>query len=99
MTGGGYQNPFAGITVTQGWLAKPQQGIEFSVLVDELNYLTAIVTSKIAIIRAKQSAMSIADMFDLQMAMNKLTQFSEMSTNVIQGMQTVIQSINRGMKA
>ena len=96
--GGGFQDPFSGITITQGWLAKPQMGIEFSVLVDQLNFLTAVAKSKIAEIRGKESAMSIADMFDLQMSMNKLSQFSEMSTNVIQAMNTAINSVSRGMK-
>jgi len=94
----GYNNPWAGATITQGWLFKPQQGIEFSYLVDQINLLTAIAKSKIAQIRSKKSAMSIADMFDLQMAMNKLTQFSEMSTSVISSMNTSIMSISRNMK-
>jgi len=42
--------------------------------------------------------MSIADMFDLQMAMNKLQQFSEMSTAVIAAMHTSINSMARNIK-
>ena len=69
----GYQDPLpVDHRLFRDGCVKPQQGIDFSVLVDTMNLLTAIAKSKIAIIRSKKSAMSIADMFDLQMAMNKL---------------------------
>jgi hypothetical protein len=42
--------------------------------------------------------MSIADMFDLQMAMNKLQQFSEMSTSVLSAMNGSINSMARNVK-
>jgi len=92
-------NPWASLTVSSGgWLSQSQLGIQFSALVSQINDLTAVAMSKIAIIRSKKSAMSIADMFDLQMAMNKLTQFSEMSTSVITSMNTSINDISRNMK-
>jgi hypothetical protein len=72
--------------------------IDFKVLVDEIEQLTAMAKSKIAQIRSKGSAMSIGDMFDLQMAMNKLQQFSEMSTSVISAMNTSIGSMARNVK-
>lgn len=75
-----------------------KQGVSFSVLVDEIERLTQVTKSKIAQIRSKRSAMSIADMFDLQMAMNKLTQFSEMSTSVISAMNSSISTLNRNIK-
>jgi hypothetical protein len=75
-----------------------QIGVEFSYLVDALGELTAVAKSKIATIRSKKSAMSIADMFDLQMAMNKLSQFSEMSTSVISATNTACNSMARNMK-
>lgn len=94
-----FPNPWASITVSAGgWLAPSQLGMQFSVLVSTINDLTATAMSKIAIIRSKKSAMSIADMFDLQMAMNKLSQFSEMSTSVITSMNTAVNDISRNMK-
>jgi len=72
--------------------------VAFKVLVDEIEQLTAMAQSKIAQIRSKGSAMSIGDMFDLQMAMNKLQQFSEMSTSVISAMNTSINSMARNVK-
>lgn len=72
--------------------------VDYKVLVDEIEKLTALAKSKIAAIRSKGSAMSIGDMFDLQMAMNKLQQFSEMSTSVISAMNTSINSMARNVK-
>ncbi len=102
MGAGGYTERFTG-TQTQGWLSNVsplggQQGLLFSFLVDSINELTAVAKSKIAIIRSKKSAMSIADMFDLQMAMNKLSQFSEMSTSLISAVNTAANSMARNMK-
>lgn len=94
----GYQDPWSGAPVTQGYLNKPQVAVEFSYLVDAINQLSSVAKSKIAAIRSKKSAMSIADMFDLQMTMNKLAQFSEMSTSVISSMNTAISSMARNVK-
>lgn len=88
------EDPWASITPTTNWLAN-RKGVYFSVLVDEIERLTQIAKSKIAAIRSKRSAMSIADMFDLQMAMNKLSQFSEMSTSIIAAMNTACTSMAR----
>jgi hypothetical protein len=91
-------DPWASISPTTKWLAD-RKGVSFAVLVDALETLTQIAKSKIAQIRSKQSAMSIADMFDLQMAMNKLNQFSEMSTSVISSMNSAITSMARNLKS
>lgn len=95
--------PAWNVTGGGGWLGTGapgggQIGVEFSFLVDALGELTAIAKSKIAVIRSKKSAMSIADMFDLQMAMNKLSQFSEMSTSVVSATNTAANSVARNMK-
>ncbi len=95
---GGYQDPWSGQAITQGYLNKPQVGVEFSYLIDAINQLSSVAKSKIASIRSKKSAMSIADMFDLQMTMNKLSQFSEMSTSIISAMNTAIMSMSRNVK-
>jgi hypothetical protein len=97
----GYAQPnWTGATITQGFnFTGGQVGVQFSYLVDAINLLSTNVKSKISIIRSKGgSAMSIADMFDLQMMMNKLSQFSELSTSVISGMNTSIMSMARNMK-
>jgi len=95
----GYPNPSSwpsSVQTTFG--ATKKTGVDFSVLVDEIELLTQQCKSKIGNIRSKGSAMSIGDMFDLQMAMNKLQQFSEMSTSVISAMNTSINSMARNVK-
>jgi len=72
--------------------------VDFKVFLEEIELLTAMAKSKIAIIRSKGSAMSIGDMFTIQMAMNKLTQFTEMSSQVISAMNTSILSLARAIK-
>jgi len=93
----GYPDPWAGLTPTAKWLTD-KKGVSFSVLVDMIEDLTQVAKSKIAMIRSKKSAMSIADMFDLQMAMNKLSQFSEMSTSVISSMNACLSSMARNIR-
>jgi hypothetical protein len=95
----GYPNPSSWPTSVQSTLGMTQKtGVDFKVLVDEIERLTQQAKSKIGNIRSKGSAMSIGDMFDLQMAMNKLQQFSEMSTSVISAMNTSINSMARNVK-
>lgn len=74
-----------------------KKGVSFSALVAAIEDLTASAKSKIATIRSKRSAMSIADMFDLQMAMNRLSQLSEMSTSVISAMNSSIASMAKNV--
>jgi hypothetical protein len=85
-------------TVTAKFMDKKATTIDFSPLVDMIDLLSIQAKSKIAIMRSKKSSMSIADMFDLQMAMNKLSQFSEMSTGVIGAINGSISTINRNLK-
>ena len=73
-------------------------GVGFTPLISEIERLTLQAKSKIAAIRSKASAMSIGDMFDLQMAMNKLQQFSELSTAVISAMNSSINTMARAVK-
>lgn len=80
------------------WLDRNRVNIDFTPLVDEIDLLTQHVKSKIAQIQSKRSSMSIADMFDLQMAMNKLSQFTEMSTSVISAMNTSVNNVARNIK-
>lgn len=94
---GNYTDSWKGIPSAPSYLDQ-HTPVMFSYLVDTIEYLTAVAKSKIAQIRSQRSAMSIADMFDLQMAMNKLSQFSELSTSVISAMNTSINSMARNVK-
>jgi hypothetical protein len=81
------------------WLVQGKVGVaDFSPLVNFIESLSLAVRTKIAAIRSKKSSMSIADMFDLQMAMNKLSQFSEMSTSLIAALNQSSNSISRNVK-
>lgn len=88
----------ANITPSGNWLSPHTQNIHFTALVQMIDYLSGQAVSKIAAIRSKKSSMSIADMFDLQMSMNKLSQFSEMSTDVVAAVQTSVMSMARNIK-
>jgi DNA topoisomerase IB len=93
----GWETAGGQVPATSEWMSE-RHGVSFSVLVDEIERLTQVAKSKIAMIRSKRSAMSIADMFDLQMGMNKLSQFSEMSTSIISAMNTAINTMARNVK-
>ena len=56
------------------------------------------VKTKLSAIRAAKSSISIADMFDMQMRMNKLSQLSEMVTSLVSASNTAINSMARGIK-
>ena len=56
------------------------------------------VREKLSAIRNAQSSISIADMFDMQMRMNKLSQFSEMASSVVSAANNCISTIARGIK-
>lgn len=53
---------------------------------------------KIESIQAAGSAISISDMFEMQMRMNRLSQYSEMSTAVVSAANAAISSIARNVK-
>jgi hypothetical protein len=84
-------------TITTQYLQPTVQNIQFSPLVDMIELLSVQAKSQIARIRSEKSSMSIADMFDLQMAMNKLSQFSDMSTSIISALNSSIGSVNRNI--
>lgn len=63
-----------------------------------VNDATESAKAKLAIIKARKSAISIADMFEMQMLMNHLSQLSEMSTNVVSAANAAISSMARNVK-
>lgn len=81
-----------------GALGSGRTGLVFGELAMAIDNLSNVAKQKIAMIQAKGSAMSVADMFDLQMIMNKLSQFSEMSTSIMAAMNTAINSLSRNIK-
>ena len=59
---------------------------------------TDVVNEKLELIRASGETISITDMFEMQMKMNRLSQYSEMATSVVSAAGGAIQSIARNVK-
>lgn len=64
-----------------------------------VNDATQSAKLKLDQIKAQRSAISIGDMFEMQMLMNHLAQLSEMSTSVVSASNTAIQSMARNVKS
>lgn len=74
-------------------------GIEFDFLRKVVNDATQQVKTKLDKIQKNNSAISIGDMFEMQMLMNHLAQLSEMSTSVISSMNSSVSSMARNVKS
>ncbi len=72
--------------------------IDFSMMLKIVAKQQSSVLEKLSAIKKRASSISIADMFDLQMQMNKLSQFSEMSTSVVGAANSAISTMARGIK-
>jgi hypothetical protein len=60
---------------------------------------TLDVRKKLEALAARREAINIADMFEMQMLMNHLSQISEMSTSVVAAANTAIGSMARNVKS
>jgi hypothetical protein len=78
---------------------KSRGGIEISPLFDAVTNATEDVKKKLKILQGKGSNISIADMFEMQMLMNRLSQLSEMSTSVVSASNSAISSMARNVKS
>lgn len=79
-------------------MAQEREGFSMDVLIEIVEAATISAKSKLAGIRQRRSAISIADMFDMQMLMNHLSQMSEMSTAVVNASNSAIVSMARSLK-
>ena len=84
-----------GISLHQG---EGQSGFSVKDLFSLVNTATASAKAKLLEIQARRSAISIGDMFEMQMLMNHLSQLSEMSTSVVSASNTAISSMARNVK-
>lgn len=75
-----------------------QQGFDFSPLIDLIATSTTDAKKQLDLIKSRKSAISIADMFQMQMLMNHLSQMSEMSTAVINAANSATVSMARNVK-
>jgi hypothetical protein len=96
--------PSGDASLTQGTQDKPiqnnrEQGISLSILLGVINDATVSAKAKLDQMQARRSSISIADMFDMQMLMNHLSQLSEMSTSVVSAANTSVGSMARNIKS
>jgi len=73
-------------------------GFDMQALLQIINSSTTAGQSHINAVNAQTQNVSIGDMFDMQMMMNKLSQLSEMSTAVVNASNSSIQSMARNVK-
>jgi hypothetical protein len=72
--------------------------LKMSVLIDLVETEQSNVRLKLSAINEAKSSISISDMFDMQMRMNKLSQFSEMATSLVGAANNAISTLARGIK-
>lgn len=84
------------IQLATGW--DNDTGIDVDRIYKFVSDQTTIVNSKLSALKAAGSSISITDMFEMQMKMNRLSQFSEMATAVVSAAGAAIQSIARNVK-
>lgn len=75
-----------------------QSGFEVNQLFRVVNNATVSAKVKIGLLSARRSAISIGDMFEMQMLMNHLSQLSEMSSNVVSAANSAIMTMARNVK-
>ncbi len=75
-----------------------QSGFSVTDLFKILNDATASAKTKLLEIKNRRSAISIGDMFEMQMLMNHLSQLSEMSTSVVSAANSAIQRMATNVK-
>lgn len=75
-----------------------QARFQVSQLFDIVNTAVLSAKGKLSRISQNRSSINIGDMFEMQMLMNKLSQVSEMATNVVAAGQTAVMSMARNVK-
>jgi len=81
------------------YLSDQEKGISLKSLLDVVNNATISAKAKLNQMQARRSSISIADMFDMQMLMNHLSQLSEMSSSVVSAANTSVMSMARSIKS
>ena len=75
-----------------------QSGFGVQTLFKIVHDATISAKNKLLEIKGRRSAISIGDMFEMQMLMNHLSQLSEMSTAVVSASNSAIASMARNVK-
>jgi hypothetical protein len=93
-----YSGNYSGLETIKSDNWPNEKGISIGLLFSYLADQTDIVNDKLVKLKSSGSSLSITDMFEMQMKMNRLSQFSEMSTAVVSAASGAIQSIARNVK-
>lgn len=80
------------------WGSANDKGISVEYMFKFVSDQTDVVNQKLESIRNSGETISITDMFEMQMKMNRLSQYSEMATSVVSAAGGAIQSIARNVK-
>lgn len=75
-----------------------QSGFSVNALFGIINNATISAKTKLLEIQSRRSAISIGDMFEMQMLMNHLSQLSEMASGIVSASNSAIMSMARGVK-
>ena len=75
------------------------EGFNINDMFSIINDATREVKTKMSALKSQGSAISIADMFDMQMSMNRLSQMSESMTSVLSATNSAIASMARNVKS
>jgi len=67
-------------------------------LSEQVANATEAVRTKLKALQERQESITIADMFEMQMLMNHLSQLNEMSTSVVKATNSAISSMTRNVK-
>ena len=81
-----------------GGAGQAQEGFQIETLLKVVSDATIDARTKIDDIKNRADEISIGDMFDMQMLMNRLSQLSEMSTSVVNASNSAISSMARNVK-
>ena len=84
--------------VTEFGFEQAQSGFSVKSLFSLINTATQSAKAKLLQIQERRSAISIADMFEMQMLMNHLSQLSEMSTAVVSASHSMLSTMARNVK-
>ena len=84
--------------MTSGGQYAPTQKLSLNDLVQIIDNSTASAQAKITDIQNRASAVSIGDMFEMQILMNNLSQLSEMSTAVVSASNSCIKTMAQNVR-
>lgn len=79
-------------------MAQQRQAFSMDYLITIVDSATVSAKVKLEQIKQRRSAISIADMFEMQMLMNHLSQMSEMTTAIVNAANSAIVNMARNIK-